>query len=214
MLLGDASPHELLRPGLAQPGDVLLLTKGLAIEGTALLARERADELRERIGDESLAAAARLMDHPGISVLAEAEIALHTGQVTALHDPTEGGLASAVREMATVSGAGVEIDAGAVPILAETRAVADGLGIDPLGMLASGSLLIATRPEGVPRIVHDIEAAGIPVSAVGRLTHDPQEASLISDGNRQPLPEFAVDEVARLLSHLGESRPSSPAPNS
>ena len=209
MMLGDASPHELLRPGQAQPGDILLVTKGLAIEGTALLARERADELRERIGEESLGRAARLMDHPGISIVTEAEIARRSGEVTALHDPTEGGLASAVRELATVSGAGVEIDAEAVPILAETRAIADALGIDPLGMLASGSLLIATRPEGVPRIVHDIEAAGIPVSPVGRLTHDPREASLIAGGNRLPLPEFAVDEVARLLSQTGEAQPIS-----
>jgi hydrogenase expression/formation protein HypE len=214
MMLGDASPHELLRPGRAQPGDVLLLTRGLAIEGTALLARERADELRELIGEEILDAAERLIVDPGISVVAEAEIARRSGEVTALHDPTEGGLASAVREMATVSGAGVEINAEAVPILAETRAVAEALGIDPLGMLASGSLLIATRPEGVPRIVHDIEAAGIPISIVGRLTDDPQEASLIFGGNRRPLPEFAVDEVARLLSLEGEPRPSSPTPNS
>ena len=214
MMLGDASPHELLRPGRAQPGDVLLLTRGLAIEGTALLARERADELRELIGEEILGAAERLIVDPGISVVAEAEIARRSGEVTALHDPTEGGLASAVRELATVSGAGVEIDAEAVPILDETRAVAEALGIDPLGMLASGSLLIATRPEGASRIVHDIEAAGIPVSVVGRLTDDPQEASLIFGGNRRPLPEFAVDEVARLLSQEGEPRPSSPAPNS
>jgi hydrogenase expression/formation protein HypE len=213
MMLGDASPYELLRPGQAQPGDILLVTKGLAIEGTALLARERAAELRERIGEESLRAAAHLMDQPGISVVAEAEIARRTGKVTALHDPTEGGLASAVRELATVSGAGVEIDADAVPILAETRAVAEALGVDPLGMLASGSLLIATRPEGVPRIVHDVEAAGIPISVVGRLTDDPQEASLISSGKRQPLPEFAVDEVARLLSQTGETYPSSLSPN-
>lgn len=214
MMLGDTSPHELLQPGLAQPGDVLLLTKGLAIEGTALLARERAGALRERIGEESLATAAHLMDDPGISVVAEAEIASRSGEVTALHDPTEGGLATAVRELAIVSGAGVEIDAEAVPVLAETRAVAEALGIDPLGMLASGSLLIATRPEGVKRVVHDIKAAGIPVSVVGRLTHDPQEASLISDGNRQPLPEFAVDEVARLLSQAGEGPPSALAPHS
>jgi hydrogenase expression/formation protein HypE len=214
MMLGDAFPHELLRPGRAQPGDVLLLTRGLAIEGTALLARERADELRELIGEEILGAAERLIVDPGISVVAEAEIARRSGEVTALHDPTEGGLASAVREMATVSGTGVEIDAEAIPILAETRAVAQALGIDPLGMLASGSLLIATRPEGVSRIVHDIEAAGIPVSVVGRLTDDPQEASLIFGGNRRPLPEFAVDEVARLLSQEGEPHPSSPAPNS
>ena len=213
MMLGDASPQELLRPGQAQPGDVLLVTKGLAIEGTALVARERADELRELIGEESLRAAVRLMDQPGISVVAEAEIARRTGQVTALHDPTEGGLASAVRELAAVSGAGVEIDADAIPILVETRAVADALGLDPLGMLASGSLLIAARPENVSGIIHDVEAAGIPVSIVGRLTDDPQEASLMSQGERRPLPEFAVDEVARLLSQTGEVHSSSPSPN-
>ena len=213
MMLGDASPSELLRPGQAQAGDVLLVTKGLAIEGTALLAREFGPELRELIGDESVRDAARLMDQPGISILAEAEIARRTGQVTALHDPTEGGLASAVRELAMVSGAGVEIDADAVPILVETRAVAAALGIDPLGMLASGSLLIATRLEGAQRVVHDIESAGITVSVVGRLTHDPEEASLVSGGEKRPLPEFAVDEVARLLSQTGKARPSAP-PNS
>ena len=63
-------------------------------------------------------------------------------------------------------------------------------------------------------IVHDIEAAGIPVRVVGRLTDDPKEASFMSGGKRLPLPEFAVDEVARLLSKGGESPPCSPAPNS
>jgi hydrogenase expression/formation protein HypE len=213
MMLGDASPSELLRPGQAQPGDVLLVTKGLAIEGTALLARELGDQLRELIGDELVRDAARLMNQPGISVVAEAEIARRTGHVTALHDPTEGGLASAVRELAIVSGTGVEIDGEAVPILAETRAVAAALGIDPLGMLASGSLLIATRPDGAPSIVHEIEAAGIPVSVIGRLTNDSEEASITSGGEKRPLPEFAVDEVARLLSQIGHARPSA-APNS
>src|SRR5215211_7813622 len=213
MMLGDASPQELLRPGQAQPGDVLLVTKGLAIEGTALLARERADELRERIGADLVQAAAGLLIQPGISVVAEAEIARRTGQVTALHDPTEGGFASAVRELAAVSGAGVEIDAGTIPILDETRAVAEALEIDPLGMLASGSLLIATRAEGVSTILRDIEAAGIPVSVVGRLTEDPQEASLIDGGERRPLPEFAVHEVARVISGSGRSDSSSPSPN-
>src|ERR671917_1994089 len=125
MMLGDAAPPELLRPGQAQPGDVLLVTKGLAIEGTALLARERAEMLQERIGEELVGAAARLLDQPGISVVAEAEIARRSGEATALHDPTEGGLASAVRELAIVSGTGVEIDAESLPILPETRTVAD-----------------------------------------------------------------------------------------
>jgi hydrogenase expression/formation protein HypE len=214
MMLGDAAPNELLRPGEAQPGDVLLITKGLAIEGTALLARERADVLQERIGEELVRSAARLLDQPGISVVAEAEIARRTGLVTALHDPTEGGFASAVRELAIVSRAGVEIEAEAIPILDETRAVAEALGIDPLGMLASGSLLIATRAESVSSIVRDIEAAGIPVSVVGRLTEDPLDAVLIEAGERRQLPEFAVDEVARELSDSGNSHSPSPAPGS
>jgi hydrogenase expression/formation protein HypE len=214
MMLGDAAPHELLRPGEAQPGDVLLITKELAIEGTALLARERADVLQERIGGELVRSAARLLDRPGISVVAEAEIARRTSHVTALHDPTEGGFATAVRELAIVSGAGVEIDVEAIPILEETCAIAEALGIDPLGMLASGSLLIATRPEGVSSIVRDIEAAGIPVSVVGRLTDDPGDALLIEGGERRPLPEFAVDEVARVLSESRSSLTSSPAPGS
>lgn len=214
MMLGDAASHELVRPGEARPGDVLLITKGLAIEGTALLARERADVLQERVGGELVRAAASLLDEPGISILAEAEIARRTGEITALHDPTEGGFASAVRELAIVSGAGVEIEAEAIPILDETRAVAEALGIDPLGMLASGSLLIATRAEGVATILRGMESAGIPVSVVGRLTEDPEEASLIVGGERRPLPEFAVDEVARVLSESGNSQSSSPASRS
>jgi hydrogenase expression/formation protein HypE len=214
MMLGDAAPNELVRPGGAQPGDVLLITKKLAIEGTALLARERADVLRERIGRDLVQAAARLLEEPGISIVAEAEIARRTGEVTALHDPTEGGFASAVRELAVVSGAGVEIDAEAIPILDETRAVAEALDIDPLGMLASGSLLIATRGQGVATIMRGMESAGIPVSIVGRLTEDPEEASLIVGGERRPLPEFAVDEVARVLSGNGNSQSSASGPSS
>ena len=183
MMLGDASPQELLRPGQAQPGDVLLVTKGLAIEGTALLARERADELRERIGDESLRAAARLMDRPGISVVAEAEIARFSGKVTALHDPTEGGFASAVRELAMVSGAGVEIDAEASTDscrntrrrrCARYRSAGNarvGIAFDRNAdrRACQGSCTTSKRP-------------GISVSVVGRLTDDPQEALLLFHG--------------------------------
>ena len=209
MMLGEASPNDLVTPGQARPGDVLLVTKGLAIEGTALLARERADELRARIGEEAVQAAANLLHDPGISIVKEAEIARRSGGITALHDPTEGGLATAVRELAMLSGTGVEIDADSVPILPETLAVADALDLDPLGMLASGSLLIAARPEAVTTIVRDIEAARIPVRIVGTLTDDPSSFTLIYDGTRRDLTEFAVDEVARLLSFSSEPRPDS-----
>ena len=140
--------------------------------------------------------------------MAEAEIARRTGEVTALHDPTEGGFASAVRELAIVSGAGVEIDAEAIPILDETRAVAEALEIDPLGMLASGSLLIATRAGG---------RAGDPArhricrnSGQRRRQADRGSRRSVAHYGREkrPLPEFAVDEVARVLSGSGITQSS------
>jgi hydrogenase maturation factor len=114
-----------------------------------------------------------------------------------------------VRELATLSGTGVEIYADSVPVLPETLAVADALGLDPLGMLASGSLLIAARPDAVTSIVRDIEAARIPVSIVGTLTDRPSSFTLITEGTRRDLTEFAVDEVARLLSFSSEPRTDS-----
>jgi hydrogenase maturation factor len=203
MMLGEAAPDELLRPGEARPGDVLLLTKGLAIEGTALLARDNAALLAERLGDVAVEDAQRLLKSPGISVVRDARVALETGGVTALHDPTEGGFANAVREMAAVSRTGVEIDLAAVSVLPETRSVAGALGLDPLGMLASGALLIAADPDAAPRIVRALDRAGIPAAAIGNLTEDPDTAMMRRGADLVPLPEFAVDEVARAISTQG-----------
>jgi hydrogenase maturation factor len=201
MMLGEADPADLVRPGQARPGDALLLTKGLAIEGTALLARDHADVLAPLIGAETLAAAQRMLYDPGISVVRDAELARRAGGVTALHDPTEGGLATAAREIAAVSQTGAALDAAAIPIYAETRAIADALGVDPLGMLASGALLIAAAPTAVPRIVRSLERDGIPVSVIGQLTEDPASLVLLDGNERRDLPEFAADEVARVLAN-------------
>jgi hydrogenase expression/formation protein HypE len=199
MMLGETSQTGLVRPGNALPGDAILLTKALAIEGTALLANELAAVLEPRLGAATVRDAANFLFDPGISVVREAELAREAGGVTALHDPTEGGLATAVRELAAVSGVGVEIDAQAIPTYEETRAIAETLGLDPLGMLASGSLLIAARPNAVAGIVREIEADGIPVRIIGHLIDDEEQFWLTDNGTRRPLPEFAVDEVARIL---------------
>jgi hydrogenase maturation factor len=199
MMLGETSHAGLVQPGNALPGDAILLTKALAIEGTALLANELGDVLEPRLGEATVRDAANLLHDPGISVVREAELAREAGGVSALHDPTEGGLATAVRELAAASGVGVEVDAQAIPICEETRAIAETLNLDPLGMLASGSLLIAARPNAVAGIVREIESEDIPVRVIGQLTDDEEQFWLIENGARRPLPEFAVDEVARIL---------------
>jgi hydrogenase expression/formation protein HypE len=204
MMLGEAAPTELIEPGGAQAGDVLLLTKGLAIEGTALLARDRALELGPLVGPVVLERAAALLEDPGISVVRDAELARSAGGVTALHDPTEGGLATAVRELASISGAGARLDAAAIPVLDETRAIAAALGLDPLGMLASGSLLIAARPAAAPHIMQAVSSGGIAITAIGALTDEPGELVMTSDATERPLPEFVVDELARYFASSEE----------
>jgi hydrogenase maturation factor len=199
MMLGVVAADQLLEPGQAQPGDALLLTKGLAIEGTAVLARERQAALTAALGADVVRSAAGLMQTPGISIVADAKLALETGGVSALHDPTESGLATAVRELAEASGAGAQLDANAIPVLAETRAVADAMRIDPLGMLASGSLLIAANPDAVPAITDALATSGINATVIGQLTKHPGEFFLRSPHGERPLPDFAVDEVARVL---------------
>jgi hydrogenase maturation factor len=207
MMLGDTAPGDLIVPGQALPGDALLLTKGLAIEGTALLAREFHDQLVPLMGEERVHAAANLIHDPGISIVADAELAREAGGVTALHDPTEGGFAMAVRELAVASGTGVEIDADALPVLPETREIADALGLDPLGLLASGSLLVAAAPDAVSGIRRNLEGAGIPVAVVGRLSADPDAFMLHSGDDRRELPSFAVDEIARVLADPADRAP-------
>jgi hydrogenase maturation factor len=199
MMLGEAAPDDLLVPGQARPGDALLLTKSLAIEGTAILARECGDALRERIGDSLTQSAASLLHEPGISVVRDATLARAAGGVTALHDPTEGGLATAVRELGAASGTGAELDLTSIPILPETRAVADALGIDPLGMLASGSLLITADRLAVPAVARSLAADGIKATVIGELTAEAGEFTVVDNSGRRPLPEFAVDEIARIL---------------
>lgn len=196
-MLGVTTPEHLITPGGANAGDVLMLTKGLAIEGTALLAHERSGELIPLVGEDVVRRASRFLHHPGISVVADCQAATEVHGVTALHDPTEGGLATAIREIAAPAGLGAELDGDRIPVLPETHAICDALGLDPLGLLASGSLLLAASPEFAADVRVAIGAAGIPVAEIGVLTEDGL-FTITHSGAVGPLPDFAVDEIARL----------------
>lgn len=202
-MLGVTSPEGLITPGGARAGDVLMLTKGLAIEGTALLAQERAAELIPLVGEDVVRRAARLLHDPGISVVPDCLAATAVKGVTALHDPTEGGLATAVREIAAPARLGASLNAGRIPVLPESLAICEALGLDPLGLLASGSLLLAAAPDLAADVRVAIGTAGIPVAEIGVLT-DNEEFTIERDGLVEPLPDFAVDEIARLNAQAKE----------
>jgi hydrogenase expression/formation protein HypE len=177
----------------------LLLTKALAIEGTALLTRERSSELSAALGSDLVQRGSALLIDPGISIVQDAEAVLTAGGVTALHDPTEGGFATAVHELAQASGCGAVVNESLVPVLPETRAVANYYGLDPLGVLASGSLLAAISPHSVSAVEQVCRDRGIACSWVGKLTTPERGVSLIRNGRETEMPLFSSDEVARAL---------------
>ncbi len=198
-LIGTAGPTGLLLPGQAQRGDRLLLARPAGIEGTALLAIERSSELAEAYGDDFVARAKRLLHDPGISVVSIARLLLNTGSVTALHDPTEGGVANGVREIAAASGLGAVMDRNLVPLLEETATISQHFGIDPLGMLSSGTMLATISAADVDRVVERCNLEGIQTSIIGKLTSPSSGFHLIENNLSLELPIFQTDEVTRAL---------------
>jgi hydrogenase maturation factor len=183
----------------------LLLSRPIAIEGTALLASEMRDHLARSLPQDLLDRAAAFLDDPGISVIDDARILLETGVVTALHDPTEGGLATGVRELATAANSGAVISRSNVPLLPETAAIAESLGLEPLGMLASGSLLATVPAADMEAVERTCREHDMPFAWIGKVT--PAERGMIlREGNEETeLPAFSTDEVARALLLRGES---------
>jgi hydrogenase maturation factor len=196
-MLGEVSPERLVRPDGARPGDALLVTKGIAVEGTAIIARENSGLAGL---DGSLLERCRgFLYDPGISVVRDAAVATAAGEVHVMHDPTEGGLATGLWELAEAAGAGLEVDEAAIPVLPETRTLCAQLGLDPLGLIASGALLLAVAPEGAAAILAALDEAGIAAARIGRVVEREHGLVLRSATGERPLPRFERDEIARLF---------------
>jgi hydrogenase maturation factor len=195
-LIGEVARDRLVTPRGAQPGDRVLLTKGVPIEGTALLAREFAPRLVGAFSETELAEARAYLTQPGISVLRDAQVALGAGAVTAMHDPTEGGLLGALWELAEACGYTLVIDPAAVPIPPLAARLCAALGLDPLATIASGALLLTAPPASAPAIVAALHAAGLACAEIGQVAAG---AAHITSPAGQPLPRPARDEIARLF---------------
>jgi hydrogenase expression/formation protein HypE len=198
-MLGTTTPERLLKPGRAKPADRLLMTRPIAIEGTAMLAHEFARQLTASLGSGLVERAAAFLDVPGISVVADANVLLATGWVTALHDPTEGGLATGIREIAGASGMGAFVAETAIPVFPETRAIADLLGLDPMGMLASGTLLAAIDPLGMAEVEAACIDKEIPFAWIGKLTAPDRGMRIRTAHGERDLPIFDTDEASRAM---------------
>ncbi len=204
-MLGEVAKDALVRTAGARVGDAVLLTKGFPLEGTALLAREMHEELEGVVQADDLCACRALLHAPGISVVEDALIATGAGTVHAMHDPTEGGIANGLWELARAGGVGLRIDTGALPVLPASRRICDHFRIDPLGLIASGALLLSVvRPDADP-IIAALARHGIEGFVIGEVVPQTQGVMLQGDGRERELPGFERDELARVLGSREEA---------
>lgn len=198
--IGVAKKQSYITSAGAKPGDKVLVTKALGLEGTSVLASDFEDILKGSISSKQLEKARGLIEH--ISVITEGLTAAEAG-ASAMHDITEGGLLGAAFEVAEASGVGIEIYAKNLPILPETRAICDFFGIDPLGLISSGSMLICT-PSG-EKVLGALEKKGIPATIVGKIIPG-KEKTIIFDKKRRPLLPPERDELYRAIENAKKIR--------
>jgi hydrogenase expression/formation protein HypE len=177
----------------ARPGDAVVQVGPAPVEGAAVLAREAAARLGE-LEPDVLAAARAALDSPGISVVEAALLAGRLG-ATALHDPTEGGLATGFRELAHAAGVRIRVDRDAVLWFEPGLAVCRALGADPWTTLASGALLATFPPEQLGSALAALAETG-EAAVVGRV----EEGSGLCDADGRELAWPEQDELARLAS--------------
>ena len=204
-MLGEVGKEQVVLTSGARPGDSIVLTKGIGIEGAAILAREAEASLRDAgVEPSAIQRAKEYLFSPGISVVRDAAIACDAVEVHSMHDPTEGGLATGLLEMATAANVGLIVQLDQVAVLPECQAFCGVLGLDPLGLISSGALLATVGPQDAPRLIDALNQDGITAYEIGRVTPPEEGLQLNIDGVTRPLPAFDRDELARFF---GRRRP-------
>jgi hydrogenase maturation factor len=201
-MLGECSRDRLVRSSGLEQGDRILLTKGLAIEATSIIAREKREDLLTRGFEASfLERCAGYLHNPGISIVRDARLAQDAGTpIHAMHDPTEGGVATGLFELATASGVGLEVDADALYVSAESSRLCAEYDLDPFGIISSGALLIGCSAAGVETVIEAIRQGGIEVEEIAVVRPRDFGLQLRRGSALEPLPHFEVDELTKLWS--------------
>jgi hydrogenase expression/formation protein HypE len=198
-MLGEVAKGRLKPSSGAHSGDDLIMTKAAAIEGTAIMALEKGEELSAHFPREFILRAQQYLHHPGISIVKEAAVAASFSDVHALHDPTEGGIATGISELATASDLGVRVYHERIPMSDETQRLCEHFGVDPLGVFASGSLLIGASPSVSQGLIAALDAEGINAVRIGTLVGKEEGMKLIKDSGCVPLPVYYQDELSKIF---------------
>jgi len=199
--IGEAEKARFVSSSGARAGDRIIVTKGAAIEGTAILSTEFAEFLQTRVDRIVVQRAQKFIKM--ISVVKDALTAVEVGGVHAMHDATEGGIAGGLQEIAWASNVGIVAHEEKIPIYEETRTICQALNIDPLKTIGSGALIISAHPEKAEKIVATLQRGGIQASIIGQIVEKDRGSYLFrTDGTKLDLSKPIKEELWSALETL------------
>jgi len=182
-------------PRMARAGDRVVVTKGAAIEATALFAATFPDRLARGVGDDTVKAADALFEQ--MTVVPEATVAREFGLrdrgVTSMHDATEGGVLGGLAEVAAASGAGMRIDLASIPVRPEVAAVCEHTGMDPYTSISEGTLIATVVPRRAAAFLGALAGAGIDAADIGEVTEVSAGRALVTAEGERPLEHPGLD---------------------
>lgn len=190
--VGKIKKNEIIKTAGLEPGDALVLTKWVGIEGTSILAKEKRELLLNHFSEGFLKKAASFEEF--LSVVPEATIAKGVG-VTAMHDVTESGIFGALWEIAAASNVGLEVDLKKIPIRQETIEICEVFDLNPYQLISSGCMLMGTK--NATKMIDEFTKAGICASIIGHVT-DGNDRVILSGGERRFLEPPKIDEIYKV----------------
>ena len=193
--IASGPESSFVTPEMARIGDRVIVTKGAAIEATALFAATFPDRLAKGVGEDVVRSADALFEQ--MTVVPEATVArtfgLRDDGVTSMHDATEGGVLGGLSEVATASGVGMRIDLAAIPFRPEVRAVCEHTGMDPYTSISEGTLIATVVPSRVQAFVAALADAGIEAADIGEVTESSAGRILVTPEGERPLEHPGLD---------------------
>jgi len=193
-VMGLTEKGNYVTAGGAKLGDMLILTKSAGIEGTAILASDREQQLKRVMSTTMLRQAKNFYDQ--VSVVKDAITAYEIGGVNAMHDPTEGGIAGGIHEMTDASNLGVKVFEEKIPVQPQTTKICEFFRVDPLQLISSGALLISAKREYAGKISERLRQSRINASIIGEFLENPHDRLIVTkNGKTQALPRPLSDHL-------------------
>jgi hydrogenase expression/formation protein HypE len=192
--IGIGKKEEYVKRGKVNSGDYIILTKGAGIEGTGIIAYEKAAELEKTLGEKTLKEAKAMLDK--ISVVREGIIS--SPYVKGMHDVTEGGVLGAVWEVSEFYGLGVQIYREKIKIAKCTQKICTYFNINPLKLISSGSMLLVADPERGKELIKILHKEGIESHIIGEFT-ETNSKTIISENFTEEISDPGSDELYKVV---------------